>query len=80
MEKDQTEKNTAAPEEELPVEEALRRLDECLDRMGREDIPLEEAFACYEEGIRLLKAANERIDRVEKKVLQLTENGSLQEF
>ena len=39
---------------------------------------LEEAFAAYSEGMQLVKACNDQIDRVEKQVLKLTQEGTLE--
>lgn len=45
--------------------------------MESRDIPLEESFGLYEEGMKLLKFCNERISRVEKQVMKLDEDGRL---
>ena len=59
----------------LPVEEAFARLEQLIRRMESEDISLEDSFACYEQGIRLVRYCNERIDQVEKKVQILRGEG-----
>ncbi len=66
--------------EELTLEEMLRALDEHIQELESEDISLEQSFHVYEKGMRLLKECNEKIDRVEKKVLELNADGSLQEL
>ena len=43
--------------------------------MEEDGISLEESFACYERGIRLVRFCNDRIDRVEKKVQMLRGEG-----
>ena len=48
--------------------------------MEEEDVSLEESFDCYEQGMKLLRACNDKIDLVEQKVLKLSEDGSLEEF
>ena len=63
------------PEGELSVEEAFAELDRLVRRMESEGISLEESFACYEKGIRLVRYCNDRIDRVEKKVQLLRGEG-----
>lgn len=61
-------------------------LDENFDRLERtielleSDISLEEAFSAYSEGMAVLKACSDQIDRVEKKVLKLAQDGSLEEL
>lgn len=62
------------------LEENFDRLEEIIEKLEREDIPLEEAFAAYSEGMAVLKLCGEQIDRVEKKVLKLSEDGQLEEF
>ena len=48
--------------------------------MESEEIPLEEAFRVYSEGMELLQFCNASIDAVEKKVLKINEDGGLDEF
>ncbi len=67
-------------EKEIKLEEAFAKLDEILDELESSDISLEESFQVYEEGMKLIRQCNETIDRVEKSVLKLNENGELEEF
>lgn len=69
------EKNTA-----FSLEENFARLEDTIDRLGDESLPLEEAFQTYSLGMAILKECNDQIDRVEKQVLKLTEEGQLEEF
>ena len=62
------------------LEENFARLENTMEQLEREDIPLEEAFQAYSEGMAILKQCSEQIDRVEKQVLKLSENGHLEEF
>ena len=62
------------------LEENFSRLEELIEKMEADDISLEEAFAAYSTGMQVLKECNEQIDRVEKKVLKLSEQGVLEEF
>jgi exodeoxyribonuclease VII small subunit len=43
-------------------------------------VPLEESFGLYEQGMKLVKYCNEKIDRVEKKVEKLNAEGGLEEL
>lgn len=65
---------------ELTLEEMLVLLDEHVKKLESEDISLEESFHTYEEGMKLLKECNSKINRVEKKVMQLDDDGSLQDM
>lgn len=66
--------------EELTLEEAFGRLDQLAARLEEKDIPLEEAFRLYRQGMELLKSCSDKIDKVEKKMLEITEDGELFEF
>lgn len=57
------------------IEEAFAQLQTLLDTMNREDVSLEESFACYERGMKLIRYCNDTIDRVEKKVQVLSAQG-----
>ena len=63
---------------QLSLEEQFEKLDEIVVDLESPDISLEDSFKKYEEGMKLLKECNAVIDRVEKKVLQIREDGSLQ--
>lgn len=62
------------------VEEAMKALDMIVEKLESRDTSLEEAFQVYQEGMELLKECSSKIDRVEKKMLQINENGELSEF
>ncbi len=62
------------------LEEKFAELENILEWMEKDDIGIEEAFAKYSEGMELLKQCDESIDRVEKQVLKLSENGSTEVF
>lgn len=62
------------------LEENFARLDELIGQLDRDDIPLEEAFQAYSAGMALVKQCNDQIDKVEKQVLKLTQEGQLEEF
>ena len=70
----------APQEQELTIGGAVERLQGLRARMEEGDVSLEEACDCYEQGMKLLRACNDKIDRVEQKVLKLSEDGSLEEF
>ena len=65
---------------EISLEESFEKLDEMLNELESPDISLEESFQVYQEGMKLLQQCNAAIDRVEKSVLKLNEDGSLEEF
>lgn len=65
---------------EPSLEELFEELEAVTGRLEGEDVALEEAFSLYNEGMNLLKKCNGMIDRVEKQVLVLDEDGSTHEF
>lgn len=66
--------------EKRNLEEDFSKLETIIERLEDSDISLEDAFTAYSEGMELLKQCNAQIDRVEKKVLKLTEDGKLEEL
>ncbi len=67
-------------EQEISLEEVFAQIEEVIAHLETEEITLEESFQEYSRGMQLLKHCNNAIDRVEKKVLQINENGGLDEF
>lgn len=67
-------------EESLSLEEAFERIEDVIANLEAEEITLEQSFQEYNKGMKLLHYCNETIDRVEKKVLQINEDGGLDEF
>ena len=66
--------------EELTLEESFAKLEEMLEKLEDRELPLEESFQLYQKGMELLKACNEKIDLVEKKILVMNVDGGLDEF
>ena len=63
--------------ESLNFEEAIERLENIIEKMEGERIPLEELLKDYEEGTRLLNACKEKINTAKEKVEKI--NNSLNE-
>lgn len=66
--------------QQLTLEEAFALLEETAAKLEMEEITLEESFQTYKEGMELLKYCNDKIDKVEKKVLKINEDGETDEF
>lgn len=62
------------------LEETFAKLDELLTALESRDITLEESFRNYQQGMELLKKCNEKIDRVEKKMQLINEEGEISDF
>ncbi|WP_437731593.1 exodeoxyribonuclease VII small subunit [Sorangium sp. So ce1335] len=55
----------------MSFEESTRRLAKIVAELEGGDLPLERALSLFEEGIRLSRSAQERLDRAEKRVEEL---------
>ncbi len=60
-------------EKELSLEEVFEKIENSLEKMEESEISLEDSFKLYEEGIRLIKVCNDKIDKVEKQMIILGE-------
>ncbi len=49
-------------------EERLQRLESLSERIRSPDLPLEDALACFEEGIALAKKLEKDIDKIEGRI------------
>lgn len=67
-------------EKEFKLEEAFEKLDHIIEELEKPDISLENSFALYQEGMKILKACNDSIDKVEKELIILGENGETDEL
>ena len=65
---------------EQTLDQSFEKLEEMIGKLEQEDISLEESFKLYKEGMKLINYCNDKIDKVEKEVLKLNENGELDEF
>lgn len=76
---DESNKQIQQPEEERTLEEEFQELEQVLETMEQE-VTLEESFRLYHRGIDLLKACSDKIDRVEKQIQILDEEGESHGF
>lgn len=61
----------AAPPEPASFEESTRRLAQIVAELEGGDLPLERSLALFEEGVRLARSAEERLDRAERRIEEL---------
>ena len=59
----------------MPFAENLARLDEIAKRLESEPMSMDEALAVFEEGVALVKKSEKLLQRAERKVTILTEEG-----
>ena len=64
----------------MKLEELFERLNQVVAELEKPDISLEASFELYQEGVKLIKACNDSIDKVEKQLIILNENGEGNEF
>ena len=62
---------------ENTLEENFELLSEVTEKLQSDDLPLEEAFENYKKGMDLIKKCSDQIDKVEKEVLKLNYDLSL---
>ena len=59
------------PAEGPSFEDAIKRLTEIVHTLERGDLPLEESLRLFEEGVKLSRLSQDRLDKAEKRVEQL---------
>ena len=62
------------------IEEVFQELDNLAVKLEDSETSLEDSFRFYKEGMELLKYCSDKLDTVEKKMLQMDEDGILREF
>ncbi len=58
-------------EKEISIEEAFEKLNQIIGSLDKEDLPLEDSFQMYQEGMKLLQYCNTKVDLVEKQMIVL---------
>ena len=62
-------------------EESMKQLEQIVDELESGNLPLEKALKKFEEGVKLSKACNKKLDEIEQKVTILIKDndGNVQE-
>ena len=63
--------NNPAKTDNLPFEEALKKLEAIVEAMESEDLPLETLLGKYEQGMRMAKVCQDKLAEAELKIQQL---------
>ena len=71
---------TEVQKNEKTIEEAFQELDAIAQKLENRETSLEDSFLYYKKGMELLKYCNDKLDTVEKKMMQMNEDGTLREF
>jgi len=71
----------AAKKKSATFEEALEELEQLVDRLEAGDLPLEEALADFERGVKLTRECQQKLASAEQKVkVLMEESGSIREL
>ena len=67
--------------ENMSFEEAMKRLDEITEELSREGVSLDRSLSLYEEGVKLARVCNEKLEDTERKIkmLQISQSGEVSE-
>lgn len=68
-------KKQETEKKEKRLEQSMEELEQVMDALGNPEISLEESFTLYKKGMDLLLECNQAIDKVEKELMILEENG-----
>lgn len=67
-------------ENKLTIEESFEKLEEIIEKLSDSDISLSDSFELYSRGMNMVKECSSELDEVEKKVMALSDDGTLEEF
>lgn len=72
--------NIKMDNENPSLEKQFAFIEEIIGKMEAGDVTLDETFDLYKKGLEKIKAANAMLDDMEKAMLIMNEDGSLEEF
>ena len=64
---------------ELNFEELITKLEEITTKLEKDDLNLDESVELFEEGMKLSKLANEKLENAEKRITILLDEENLKE-
>lgn len=64
----------------VSLEERFEHIEEIIKEMETGEVSLDKSFELYKNGLEEIKLANSMLDDMEKAMLILNEDGSLEEF
>ena len=73
-------RNSEQTSQEETLEEIFAQLDDLAEKLEDKGTSLEDSFNLYKQGMELLKFCSDKLDTVEKKMLQMNEDGTFSEF
>lgn len=60
--------------QEIKFEEQMKKLQEIVEKLERNDIELDESISLYEEGLKLSKTLKDQLSQFEEKIAQLNKD------
>jgi exodeoxyribonuclease VII small subunit len=70
-------KNGKQKEKEPPFEKLMERIEGIVTRLEEGELSLEESLQSYEEGVGLVRAAQDRLDQFDRRLELLSDDGNL---
>lgn len=67
-------------ENKMTIEQSLAEVSDIVKKLESDETTLEDAFRLYEQGVIKVAQCNKVIEDIEKKILILNEDGSLEEM
>ena len=67
-------------QDDQSIEKTLKELESIIEKMEDRDSSLEDTFALYESGMKMVRVCSEKIEKVEKKIEILSEDRLNEEF
>ena len=67
-------------EKNVSLEEHFAHIEDIIEQMETGDTTLDKSFELYKNGLEEIKAANAMLETIEKAMLVMNEDGSLEEF
>lgn len=67
-------------EKNVSLEEHFKKIEEIIEQMETGDTTLDKSFELYKSGLEEIKSANSILETMEKAMLVLNEDGTLEEF
>lgn len=64
---------TAKKKKTETFEEAMKRLEEIVEKLEKGDLPLEKAMSAFSEGVGLVRFCHEKLEEAEKQVQMLVQ-------
>jgi exodeoxyribonuclease VII small subunit len=64
----------SASKNEPKFEDAMSELEDVVRQLEAGDVPLEESLAAFEKGVSLVRLLHTRLDSVQEKIEELTQN------